>query len=91
MLADPKPFASSRNTDQAAPAPWKSKPRPKVRWSHQTELFGLKGREVALFFIDGAGCAGVLVDADQYTIKLNRDGKTEVFFKSALVSFREAI
>lgn len=80
-----------RDADRGAPAPWKTKPRPKVRWSHQTELFGLKGREVALGFVDGDGAAGVLVDADQYTIKLNRDGKTEVFFKSALVSFREAI
>lgn len=69
----------------------KQKSRQK-RWSHQDELEALKGKRLRITTADGHFFFGTLVEADQFTIKVDRtDGlKPVVVFKSGLTSFQEA-
>jgi hypothetical protein len=71
-----------------------SMPKPK-RWSHQSELDLNIGKEITLSFINRDGdITGVLIAADQFTIKIQQkynvdknSTQTTVFFKQAIENF----
>jgi hypothetical protein len=66
---------------------------PGKAWSHQQDLAALKGKIVTLFFLDDSKVEGMLVDADQFTIKVARPAveskpaRIVTFFKHALTGF----
>lgn len=69
-------------------------PKPK-RWSHQDDLDALIGKRVVVVAIEGGHSFGVLLAADQFTLKLDLEGQSlvtshYVVFKSALSSFAAA-
>lgn len=63
--------------------------KPKA-WTHQDDLKSLKGKEVALFILGCPEITGLLLEADQFTIKiLETNSKSVVtYFKHTLTSFR---
>ena len=66
----------------------KFKPKP---WSHQQDLAALRGKKIR-FQMELGEYEGVLVEADQFAIKVRIDGaavedREEVFFKHAIFSF----
>lgn len=65
--------------------------RPKVaRWSHQRELEGMKGHKIRIHLPDEGWVGGVLVEADQFTIKMQFDPEMTpvIYFKSAIDAFQ---
>lgn len=74
------------NDKQRPRKPILSKPK---AWSHQDDLKALKGQRVALTLVNGNIFAGVLLDADQFTIKLLADDTQSVvtYYKHILASF----
>lgn len=68
-----------------------SMPKPK-RWSHQDDLAELKGKRLVLCLLDVGTIQGTLIDADQFTLKMQGEGslKTVTYFKSALTYYSEA-
>lgn len=76
--------------------PSNDKPRPRKpllskpkQWSHQDDLRALKGKRVALTLVNGNIFSGVLLEADQFTIKLLADDTKSVvtYYKHILASF----
>lgn len=67
-------------------------PKPK-RWSHQDDLDALKGKKLIIGVLDEGPKEGVLLEADQFTLKLKAVGAVSavVYYKSALTYFYEAI
>ncbi|MER9496313.1 hypothetical protein NKI86_31625 [Mesorhizobium sp. M0320] len=66
-------------------------PKP-ARWSHQNDLDALKGKKVTIGILDSGPMTGVLVEADQFTVKMaakDESSKAVVIFKSALTYFNE--
>jgi hypothetical protein len=63
------------------------KPKP---WSHQGDLTAAKGKRVEIFFNPDDALAGILLEADQFALKLevvNSDGT----YKSVLTVFKHSI
>ena len=63
---------------------------PKVKkWSHQDELESLKGKTIKLGFLQTGGKQEfLLVEADQFTVKVTHEGETYVFFKHNLTGYQ---
>jgi len=70
---------------------FKGKPKAKV-WSHMDDLKALKGKNVILD-LGGYVVAGLLVEADQFTIQLINESSKSIttYFKGSMISFRAAI
>lgn len=82
-----------RSSERSKMAQFKPK---KAAWSHQSDLIALKGSEVSIEMSDGK-FTGTLLEADQFTVKLQTDQmfagrKTSVvIFKSSIICFYELI
>lgn len=64
---------------------------PKLKsWTHQDDLKALKGKEVTLVALDRTEIFGLLLEADQFTIKILETASQSVvtYFKHTLASFR---
>jgi len=61
--------------------------KPKA-WSHQDDLKYMKGRTVDIYLTQGAVITGLLLDSDQFTLKIeHKDKSVMTYFKSGLVAF----
>lgn len=68
------------------------KPAAPKPWSHQGDLAALKGKKITLCFDAErtllGSVTGKLIDADQFTVKLDIGASTPVvYFKSAMTAF----
>lgn len=79
---------NSRNT----PRQKVSMPKKPKRWSHQDDLDALKGQKLRVEFANGGSFEGKLLDADQFTLKMNVSSQAGVvvIFKSTLTYFAAA-
>ncbi|RWB95515.1 hypothetical protein [Mesorhizobium sp.] len=67
-------------------------PKKPAAWSHQKDLDSLKGKKVKFGLLDSSPVTAVLIEADQYTVKIAGDeqsSKPVTIFKSALTYFAE--
>lgn len=89
MVSTTSPFRAPRpnfKTERAGERkPFKPKP-----WSHQNELVAAKGKRVEIFFSQYDGLAGVLIDADQFTLKIELTNSDDGS-KSVLTVFKHSI
>jgi hypothetical protein len=79
-----RPFVVERRDNGTKRTPLKPK-----AWNHQDELRSYRGRNVRVVFMDQDPVEGVLLEADQFTIKMHtkQHDLDMIFFKSALVGF----
>jgi small nuclear ribonucleoprotein (snRNP)-like protein len=65
------------------------KPKEK-RWSHQDDLEALKGKGIILNLNDGSSYTGILIDADQFTLKIQVENVSSAItvFKSVMTDYR---
>ncbi|RWI35444.1 hypothetical protein [Mesorhizobium sp.] len=67
-------------------------PKKPAAWSHQKDLDSLKGKKVKFGLLDSEPVTAVLIEADQYTVKIagsDPSAKPVTMFKSALTYFFE--
>jgi hypothetical protein len=79
----PRPEFKRENTRDRKPF----KPKP---WSHQGDLANAKGKRVEILFGAEDGLTGILLEADQFSLKIevsNPDGS----YKSVLTVFKHSI
>lgn len=64
------------------------------RWSHQDDLAAMKGKTVLVQSCNGHDELGTLLEADQFTIKIQRLGNENaavILFKSEIRSIEESL
>ena len=63
--------------------------KPKI-WNHQDDLKALTGKPVPVFILNCPEVTGVLLEADQFTLKILESNSQSVvtYFKHSLTSFR---
>jgi hypothetical protein len=83
-------FAKKRSSEKAKFTNMKPKIK---RWSHQDDLQDLVGKTIYVRFIDGEAYEGVLLNADQYVLKIQLPGVQfpVVVYKSSLTDYRQSV
>jgi hypothetical protein len=80
-----KPTGDFQRENSRDRKPFRPKP-----WSHQQDLTAAKGKRVEIDFAETVGFTGVLLEADQFSLKVevsNPDGT----YKSVLTVFKHSI
>jgi hypothetical protein len=87
MVSTTSPFRAPRpnfKTERAGDRkPYKPKP-----WSHQNDLAAAKGKQIDVFFGAADGMRGVLLEADQFSLKLELSHENS---KSVVTVFKHSI
>lgn len=70
----------------------RNKPAKPKRWSHQDDLEGLRGQRIEINLNDGTSYNGTLLEADQFTLKIQADNvlSAVTVFKSVMTDYRKA-
>ena len=86
---DLKVFTDYKRTKRPE-RPILSKPHKPKAWNHQDDLKSLKGKSVGIEMQNASEVFGVLLEADQFTLKILETNTQSVvtYFKHSLTSFR---
>ncbi|MCK1543282.1 hypothetical protein IVB12_15305 [Bradyrhizobium sp. 179] len=91
MVSTTSPFRAPRPPFKRENASDRKQFKPKP-WSHQGDLTAAKGKTIDIFFGPSDGIRGVLLEADQFSLKLEiSDGTNKsvlTYFKHSIRSFR---